>query len=46
MTRFAKRIGAANVASGVETEGEATTLTDLGLEYAQGKFFAPMLEPE
>ncbi len=38
LVRFAVEIGAAIVAEGIETEGELTTLHDLGVPLAQGYF--------
>jgi len=39
MSHFARTAGCRLVAEGVESEAEARTLKDLGVEYAQGYFF-------
>lgn len=45
VTRIARDLGIAVIAEGVETAGEATALTDLGITLLQGYFFArPAIE--
>lgn len=39
MSHFARTAGCRLVAEGIETEEEARTLTELGVEYGQGYLF-------
>jgi EAL domain-containing protein (putative c-di-GMP-specific phosphodiesterase class I)/GGDEF domain-containing protein len=44
LVRIADRIGAAVIAEGIETEGEAGALAEAGARYGQGHLFAPPAE--
>ncbi len=46
LVRFARELGAPVVAEGVEEQGEADCLVELGVDYAQGFLFARPMPPQ